>query len=119
MFYALTSRELILRCHCSLHELGFDEPGAKSIRIFCVVLHTKINTIRTVLDTLQIFCRFVFCLHLYQPGMKLENTFILICCSISVMSYIQKARVCQAAVSFVSYINSSSTEGSLRHLNFI
>lgn len=37
----LTPGELVLRCHRSLHQLGFDQPGAESVRVFGVMLgHT-------------------------------------------------------------------------------
>lgn len=36
----LTPGELVLCCHCSLHQLGFNQPGAKAIGIFGVMLGT-------------------------------------------------------------------------------
>lgn len=37
----LTPGELVLCCHCSLHQLRFNQPGAKPIGIFGVMLETQ------------------------------------------------------------------------------
>lgn len=40
-FVQLTPGELVLRCHRSLHQLGFDQPGAESIRVFGIMLQEE------------------------------------------------------------------------------
>lgn len=43
----LTPGELVLRCHCPLHQLGFNQPGAKAISVFGVVLQENPQPLKT------------------------------------------------------------------------